>query len=68
MALVNITNIQVIDNPSLFSSPFQFEITFECIAELKDGECLTEWRRVSRISECLTLRNPAQNRGRQKIC
>jgi hypothetical protein len=37
MSLVNIINIQVLDNPTLFTNPFHFEITFECNAELKDG-------------------------------
>lgn len=26
------------DNPSPFLNPFQFEITFECIEELKEGK------------------------------
>ncbi|OZJ02041.1 hypothetical protein BZG36_05081 [Bifiguratus adelaidae] len=43
MALVNITNIQVLDNPCLFTKPFQFEITFECNAELKED---LEWKLV----------------------
>ena len=30
-----------IDNPSLFFNPFQFEITFECIEDLKDD---LEWK------------------------
>ncbi|KAI7861591.1 histone chaperone [Spinellus fusiger] len=43
MSLVNILNVQVLDNPSFFSSPFQFEITFECNSELKDD---LEWKMV----------------------
>lgn len=31
MALVNIKNIEVLDNPTKFTNPFQFEITFECL-------------------------------------
>lgn len=38
MSLVNILNIQVLDNPTSFKNPFQFEITFECNAPLKDGK------------------------------
>lgn len=38
MAKVNIVNIVVLDNPSAFLNPFQFEITFDCIEELKEGE------------------------------
>lgn len=37
MALVNLTNIVVLDNPTSFTNPFTFEITFECIQELQDG-------------------------------
>ena len=39
MAKVNIVNIVVLDNPSPFLNPFQFEITFDCIEELKEGKC-----------------------------
>jgi hypothetical protein len=38
MALVNVTNIVVLDNPASFTNPFTFEITFECLQELGDGE------------------------------
>jgi len=31
MALVSISNIEVLDNPAKFTNPFQFEITFECL-------------------------------------
>jgi len=37
MSVVNILNIQVLDNPTKFLNPFQFEITFECISPLKEG-------------------------------
>jgi len=52
MALVNVTNMVrclfcrfsssdmfqvVLDNPTHFQNPFQFEITFECLQELEDG-------------------------------
>lgn len=40
MALVNLTNIVVLDNPTSFTNPFTFEITFECIQELEDGESI----------------------------
>jgi histone chaperone ASF1 len=38
MALVNIINVSVMDNPSSFTNPFQFEVTFECLQELSDGK------------------------------
>lgn len=37
MSAVNITNVAVLDNPSAFLNPFQFEISYECLASLKDG-------------------------------
>ncbi|ORZ00624.1 histone chaperone [Syncephalastrum racemosum] len=43
MSLVNILNISVLDNPAPFSQPLQFEITFECNAELKND---LEWRMI----------------------
>ncbi|KAG4097042.1 ASF1 like histone chaperone-domain-containing protein [Neocallimastix lanati (nom. inval.)] len=36
MSLVNITNVQIPNNPALFNTEFQFEITFECLAPLKE--------------------------------
>lgn len=41
MAKVHIVNVVVLDNPSSFSNPFQFEITFECIEDLKED---LEWK------------------------
>ncbi|KAJ1959294.1 Histone chaperone asf1 [Dispira parvispora] len=36
MSLVNLTDIKIEENPTLFSNPYQFEITFECIQQLED--------------------------------
>ncbi|XP_013776638.1 histone chaperone asf1-like isoform X1 [Limulus polyphemus] len=41
MAKVHVCNVVVLDNPSLFYNPFQFEITFECIEDLKED---LEWK------------------------
>jgi histone chaperone ASF1 len=38
MSLVNIINVIVLDNPTAFTNPFQFEITFQCDQELQDGK------------------------------
>jgi histone chaperone ASF1 len=38
MAKVNISNVVVLDNPSPFQNPFQFEITFECLEDLPEGK------------------------------
>tara|TARA_B110000208_G_scaffold169958_1_gene211118 strand:+ start:550 stop:753 length:204 start_codon:yes stop_codon:yes gene_type:complete len=37
MAVVNVLNVTVLDNPSRFTNPFQFEITFDCLRALPDG-------------------------------
>ncbi|KAM6561930.1 hypothetical protein CsatB_021928 [Cannabis sativa] len=41
MSAVNITNVAVLDNPSAFLNPFQFEISYECLTPLKDD---LEWK------------------------
>ncbi len=38
MAKVNICNVTVLDNPSPYFNPFQFEITFECLEDLCEGK------------------------------
>mmetsp|Transcript_31052 Transcript_31052/g.35374 ORF Transcript_31052/g.35374 Transcript_31052/m.35374 type:complete len:210 (+) Transcript_31052:128-757(+) len=43
MSLVNVTNVVVLDNPTQFTNPFQFEITFECIQDLSDD---LEWKMI----------------------
>ncbi|WAR22691.1 ASF1-like protein, partial [Mya arenaria] len=41
MAKVNIVNVVVLDNPSPFMNPFQFEITFEALDNLNED---LEWK------------------------
>ncbi|XP_039250021.1 histone chaperone ASF1-like [Styela clava] len=41
MAKVQIVNVEVLDNPSPFFNPFQFQITFDCIENLSDD---LEWK------------------------
>ncbi|KAI3835643.1 hypothetical protein MKW98_018389 [Papaver atlanticum] len=43
MSAVNITNVTVLDNPSAFQNPFQFEISYECLIPLKDD---LEWKLI----------------------
>lgn len=43
MSAVNITNVTVLDNPAPFLSPFQFEISYECLTPLKDD---LEWKLI----------------------
>lgn len=40
MALVNVTNVVVLDNPTAFTNPLTFEVTFECLQELDAGKPL----------------------------
>ena len=42
MTAINITAINVLDNPTLFVNPFQFEIQYECLQDLQHGE--SRWR------------------------
>jgi len=39
MAMINVVNMVVLDNPTQFTNPFRFEITFECLQQLEDGTC-----------------------------
>lgn len=41
MSAVNLTNVSVLSNPAPFLSPFQFEISYECLLSLKDD---LEWK------------------------
>ncbi|KAJ8550044.1 hypothetical protein K7X08_033751 [Anisodus acutangulus] len=43
MSAVNVTNVAVLGNPSSFQSPFQFEISYECVAALKED---LEWKLI----------------------
>lgn len=43
MSAVNITNVAVLSNPAPFLSPFQFEISYECLIALQDD---LEWKLV----------------------
>ena len=38
MTAINITAVNVLDNPTLFINPFQFEIQYECLQDLQHGE------------------------------
>ncbi|KAK9064933.1 hypothetical protein SSX86_016316 [Deinandra increscens subsp. villosa] len=43
MSAVNIMNVTVLDNPASFLTPFQFEISYECVSPLKDD---LEWKLI----------------------
>jgi len=41
MSCIDITHVQILDNPAPFTNPFQFEISFECTRELQED---LEWK------------------------
>eukprot|EP01087_Luapelamoeba_hula_P011492 TRINITY_DN3130_c0_g1_i1.p1 TRINITY_DN3130_c0_g1~~TRINITY_DN3130_c0_g1_i1.p1 ORF type:complete len:162 (+),score=17.86 TRINITY_DN3130_c0_g1_i1:53-538(+) len=43
MTAVNVTKVEVLDNPARFTSPFKFDISFECLIPLKED---LEWKLV----------------------
>jgi histone chaperone ASF1 len=43
MSAIKITNVAVLHNPAPFVSPFQFEISYECLNSLKDD---LEWKLI----------------------
>ncbi len=40
MSIVSLLGIKVLSNPAKFTDPYEFEITFECLEQLKDD---LEW-------------------------
>ena len=42
MSLISVTNVEILNNPAKFDEPFQFEISFECIAPVKEGQTRNE--------------------------
>lgn len=41
MSAINITSVNVLDNPSYFVNPLQLEIQYECLYPLQHGELLS---------------------------
>ena len=73
MAKVQVTNVTVLDNPSSFLNPFQFQITFESIEDLQDGKhlvanefscfCLISRQEYAiRFCTCCKIFSPDENR------
>jgi histone chaperone ASF1 len=38
MSVVSLLGVNVLNNPAKFGDPYNFEITFECLEPLKNGE------------------------------
>lgn len=41
MSVVSLLGVRVLNNPTSFSAPYEFEITFECLEQLQKGELLS---------------------------
>jgi len=37
MAAINITNVAIMNNLDIFTSPFKIQISFECLKELSES-------------------------------
>ena len=66
MTAINITAINVLDNPTLFINPFQFEIQYECLQDLQHGESAVAlllasylWRHCIGVTTFLTASHPS---------
>ncbi|KAJ3107458.1 Histone chaperone asf1 [Phlyctochytrium planicorne] len=51
MSVVSLTNVSILDNPASFLSPFKFEITFDVITELKEGQGNANMQRVDMLPD-----------------
>jgi hypothetical protein len=57
MAKVHVCNVIVLDNPSPFLNPFQFEITFECI-EVRDRAAMIRDLQTKMVGTSVADPNP----------
>lgn len=37
MSVVSLLGVKVLNNPAPFTAPYEFEITFECLEQLREG-------------------------------
>jgi hypothetical protein len=37
MSVVSLLGVKILNNPAPFTAPYEFEITFECLEQLKEG-------------------------------
>jgi len=40
MSVVSLLGVKILNNPATFTSPYEFEITFECLEQLQKGMSL----------------------------
>ena len=56
MSAINVTSVEVLDNPTQFGNPLQFEIQYECLYQLAHGEDTPAQSRPA-------ISHPAQTHG-----
>lgn len=61
MALVQVTDVAVLNNPARFTDPFQFEIQFECLQELSEGIWHTPIFTDTRVFGCPSCTLPRRD-------
>lgn len=49
MSVVSLLGVKVLNNPAPFNAPYEFEITFECLEQLREG-------RLQQINSCALTR------------
>ncbi len=37
MSVVSLLGVKILNNPAPFTAPYEFEITFECLEQLREG-------------------------------
>lgn len=59
MSVVSLLGVKVLNNPATFTSPYKFEITFECLEQLQKGECAADGINIHcQVTGVLTTARP----------
>jgi histone chaperone ASF1 len=53
MSVVSLLGVKILNNPATFTSPYEFEITFECLEQLQKGMYLFGSSQRSQTNPCL---------------
>jgi hypothetical protein len=60
MTAISVTSVNVLDNPSKATNPLQFEIQYECMFDLADGELTAATAGPAAPRRCCVRANAAQ--------
>lgn len=63
MSIVSLININVLNNPAPFNAPYKFEITFECLEQLKQGMSIKSHYILTFITNPLLLTHTLNRLG-----